>query len=196
MQIVNIKLKGQTPIMLVADTLADPLNPLTQAHKALTSIRGKNKTEDILREIAKSQYVNGIYWNEDLNVYVPNQNIRASMIGGAKFNKKGADFKRAVQIVGNKTKLIYDGPKTPEGLWKNLNFRDVRTVVVNRSKVMAYRAIIPNWTLSFQIAYDEDMVNLDSIQDALTKAGRFVGLCGYRIENGGGFGSFEVEIMT
>ena len=41
--------------------VANPLNPLAQAHKALTSIRGKNKTEDILREIAKSQYVNGIY---------------------------------------------------------------------------------------------------------------------------------------
>ena len=54
MEIITVKLTGTRPLLMHADVFADPLNPLTKAHKALTSKR-KN-TDDDHEAIAKSEW--------------------------------------------------------------------------------------------------------------------------------------------
>jgi len=41
MAIIKLKVVGESPLLLQADTLVDPLNPLTKAHKEITSKRKK-----------------------------------------------------------------------------------------------------------------------------------------------------------
>jgi len=196
MQSVQLQLTGTSPLMLVADTLADPLNPATILHKKLTSIRGKAKTEEVIYRIAHSQYTNGVYYDEDIGVHIPAQNIKASIVDGAKFNRMGAPFMRSTIMMERKIKLDYEGPKTPEGLWKKgKEFLDVRSVVVSTSKIMAYRCIIPDWSLTFILGYDEGTLDLDQIETALKRAGNQIGLGGYRIAKGGGFGGFDYKIL-
>ena len=60
MKIISIKLIGTSGLLQSCDRLADPLDPATIEHKKLTAIRGKAKTFDIIREIAKSQYINSV----------------------------------------------------------------------------------------------------------------------------------------
>ena len=44
MAIIKLKVVGVSPMLMQADTLVDPLNPLTKAHKEITGKR--KKTDD------------------------------------------------------------------------------------------------------------------------------------------------------
>jgi hypothetical protein len=57
------------------------------------------------------------------------------------------------------------------------------------AKIMRYRPIFRNWSLSATVVVNEDVVNINEVKKALIDAGSLIGLGDYRPR----FGRFNVE---
>jgi hypothetical protein len=191
MKQLNLKITGTSPLLLSCDKLANPILPETKAHKTLTSKR--LKTDDDHDAIAKSQWNGLMYWDEDKKeVYLPSQNIRAALVGGAKLNKLGMQVKRGTLMLEEKITLDYGKKLTKVQLWDQ-GYIDSRSVVVSSARVICYRPKFPiGWSLSFALQYDETILDEQQLIQAFENAGAFVGIGGFRPEKGGVFGRFDI----
>jgi len=194
MRTVKIKITGTSPLLQSCDRLADPLDKATIAHKKLTAIRGKAKTDDIIKEIAKSQYINSIYWDDKIGVVIPTVNLKKCLESGAKLSRNGDKVRKGVMMFDENVALEYGEKLTRDQLWDAGNkYLDKRSVVVGQSKVMCYRPKFTDWSLIVEIHYDPDIIEKDWIIDYLNAAGSYIGLGGFRPEKNGMFGRFEAS---
>ncbi len=187
MEHIKLKIVGTSPLMMHADTFADPLKPATRAHKELTAKR--KKTDDDHRAIARSEFIGGCYWNKADGFYIPGQNLDATFLAGAKLQKAGVLWKRGCLVLENCVKLLFDGPSTPDALWEDSRFRDVRGVKVGTAKVMRYRPVFDTWAAELTVAVNTDVLNLDEAKKAIEDGGALIGTCEFRPR----FGRFEVS---
>lgn len=139
MEAIKIKATGTSPLMMHADTLANPLATATKAHKELTGKR--KKTEDDHLAIARSEFISGCYWSEQSGFFIPGQNFDATFLAGAKLQKLGTHWKRGALVLENRVRLLHDGPGTPDELWESPAHVDCRGVKVGTAKVMRYRPV-------------------------------------------------------
>jgi hypothetical protein len=189
MEQLRLKITGTSPLMMHSDRLANPLLTETKAHKALTSKR--KKTEDDHVSIAKSEFIAGCYWTKEEGFYIPGQNLDATFLGGAKLSKLGTHWKRGALVLEQKVKLQHDGAGTPEQLWEDTRFVDVRGVKVGTAKVMRYRPVFLAWAAELTVAINETVLDIGEAKKAMTDAGRLIGTCEYRPR----FGRFEVAYV-
>lgn len=189
METIKIKATGTHPLMMHADTLANPLNASTKLHKELTSKR--KKTEEDHLAIARSEFLSGCYWSARDGFYIPGQNFDATFLAGAKLQKLGTHWKRGALVLENKVKLLHAGPSTPEALWEDESFRDCRGVKVGTAKIMRYRPIFLEWAAELTLTVNTDVLNLQEAKKAIEDAGALIGVCEYRPR----FGRFEVAYV-
>lgn len=189
MEQIKIRVTSATPLMMHADTLANPLAPVTKVHKELTSKR--KKTEDDHLAIARSEFIAGCYWDAADGFYVPGQNFDATFLAGAKLQKNGVRWKRGVLVLENHVKLRHDGPATPEALWEDPAHVDCRGVKVGAAKLMRYRPIFLDWAAELTVAINTDVMDVQEVKKAVEDAGALIGVCEYRPR----FGRFEVAYV-
>jgi len=188
MRTLKVKITGKAPLLMHSDRFANPLDPLTKAHKELTGKR--KKTDEDHLSIARSEFIGGCYYNKASGFFIPAQNLDACLIAAAKLQKLGVKFKQGVQVVEDE--LLLDGfsNKTPDELWENLDHVDVRGVKVGQAKVMRYRPIFRKWSTSATVAFNEEVVSESDVRKAVMDAGALIGLGDYRPR----FGRFNVEV--
>jgi len=188
MEQITVTLKNNGPMLMHSDKLSNPLDPATKAHKVLTSKR--KKTDDDYEAIAKSEWLSSLYYSDDIGVYIPMQNIRKSLIEGARFNKLGKHVERGVVFMDSRSKLKYSGPKDPEKLWESGKFTDARSVRVSQARLIRFRPIFTEWqTEDIEILFNPAVIDNADIMAAWTNAGNMVGLGDYRPL----FGKYTVE---
>lgn len=187
MEMLTLKLTGTSPLMMHSDRLANPLAPETKLHKSLTSKR--KKTDDDHLAIAKSEFISGAYYSEKCGIYIPGQNFDATFLAGAKLQKLGTRWKRGAVVMTDKSKLLYDGPKTPQGLWEDTRFVDCRGVKVGTAKIMRYRPIFSEWACELELSFNSDVIDESEVKKAISDAGALIGVCEYRPR----FGRFMVQ---
>ena len=187
LETIKVEITGTRPLLMHSDKFADPLNPLTKAHKELTGKR--KKTDEDHEAIARSEWIGGMYIDEK-GPYLPGVNVEAALIAGAKLSKLGTQLKRSVEIMDEKCHLIFDGPKSPDALW-DAGFYDARSVKVGTARLMRYRPMFRNWAASCEIAYDPESINRDQIIKCFEDGGTYCGVGDYRPK----FGRFSVEVM-
>lgn len=190
MKQLDLRITGTSPLLHSCDKLADPLDPATIAHKELTSKR--KKTEDDHLAIARSQWQGGLYFDNEIGVYMPTQNFRAALVGGGKLNKLGMQIKRGTMLLEDRVPLEYGAKLTIDQLWEQ-RYIDRRSVVVGTARVMAYRPKFTNWSCELALLYDESTLDENQIMQSAENAGKFCGIGGFRPEKGGVFGRFVVE---
>lgn len=184
---IKARITGTRPLLMHSDKFADPLNPLTKAHKALTSKR--KKTDEDHEAIAKSEWLGGLYIDEK-GPYLPGVNVEAALIGGGKLSKLGTQLKRSVEIMDERCHIEYDGPKDAERLW-DAGFYDARSVKVQTARLMRYRPIFRKWSAIVEIAFDPDTINREQVVKCLEDGGQYCGVGDYRPK----FGRFTVEVL-
>lgn len=184
---IKVKITGIRPLLMHSDKFANPLDPLTKAHKELTSKR--KKTDEDHEAIAKSEWLGGLY-SDDSGPYLPGVNIESCLVAGGKLSKLGTQLKRSVEVMDEKCHLIYDGPKSPEALWK-AGFYDVRSIKVPGARLMRYRPMFRQWACVVEIAFDPDSINREQVVKCLEDGGQYCGVGDYRPK----FGRFSVEVM-
>lgn len=133
------------------------------------------------------------YWtinpkNKKKELYIPSEWILRSMINASSFQKIGKASAKTIlagSVFINPDKIL---------LGTDQYEIDIRTVVIQRMRVVKARPQISNWKASFVIDYNEDMVgNPDVLFDILTQAGQRVGVGDFRPQRSGSFGTFVIE---
>jgi hypothetical protein len=184
-----LRLIGATPLVMHSDRLADPLDDYT---KAVKEISGKTtKTEADHLELGKREFVGGLYYNPEVGVYIPAENIHKCLIESARRQKLGKHVERGVLVDVQHVPLQYDGPQTPEALWDNPAHRYRKSVGVGKKRIMRTRPMFPAWELEIPLVVDETVLDGHVLAQIVEEAGRYVGLCERRPM----FGKFDAELI-
>jgi len=193
---VRLKLKGVTPLLQHSARLSDPLNPIAKAMKEISGKR--KKTEADLLQMAKLEWRGSLYVDQEGNVILPAESIKAALIGGAKKEKSGPQARGGTFIFGSPI-LEHDARnESVEDLWKDGESRNVHrvSVKVNSSRVMRTRPQFHDWSAEFDIHYDTSQAHESDIFRWLETAGRIIGIGDWRPEKSGNFGRFTVEMVS
>ena len=170
--------KGITPLIMHSCKCVNPLNPISKELKKYTS--KKNKTDEDLIKISDLEWQSGAYWDNEIGLYIPGENVEATLRNGAKAFKKGSDFSKYVNVTEPYIKFYYGEDLTKEELIQNYKYRDVRPMNVQRSKVLRTRPRFDQWNITFNLLYDETKIDIDTIINVLEYSGNYIGLCDSR----------------
>jgi hypothetical protein len=179
----SYQITGVKPLLMHNDQLADPFNEFTQKIKSLS--KGRNKSDDTLKELARLEWFGGLYVS-DGKPCIPGEIMEAVMANAAKEIKKGKKALGAIECPDN-FPLEYDGPKDPEKLWGDQNFRLSTLAVVDRKRILRTRPRFNSWKANIKIYYDATVFNDSEIDQLIEIAGQ-KGLMDWRPK----FGQFEV----
>lgn len=189
MENIKFKISGTAPIMMHRDTLANPLNPLTKAHKEMTGKR--KKTDEDHELIALSEWKASVYHDEAEGPYIPGIAVESMLVEAAKLQKLGKTFTRGVMVMEEICPLKYSGPRGLKELIGNPEFTDCRSVRVQLAKVMRYRPIFRHWSADVTVAFNPELTNAADVIKAMKDGGDMIGLLDYRPR----FGRFTTETL-
>jgi len=185
---VVIQISGTTPLIMHNAQLADPLNKFTVALRELTKKR--IKTEDDLAEMARREWVGGLYYDREIGPYIPGQNIERSLLDAARMHKRGKSIERGVFVTSNENAILYDGPRDVESLLNDENYRLTVSVKVGQQRVMRCRPMFRSWALGATLYVDESQLELGDLKMIAENAGKFIGLGDWRPR----YGRFTSEV--
>ena len=139
----------------------------------------------------------GTYRDSDGNLYLPCIFFRQALVSAGKGRKIGKQFattlfKGSVFDADRGVPLV--NPSTGEIIEEYAI--DERPVVIGKARVLRARPRFDEWSADVLLDYDEEAIQPAEILDALTAAGKRVGVGDYRAEKGGWFGRFRVEGFT
>ena len=182
MKTLRVIWKGITPLIMHSCKCVNPLHPIAKELKKYTS--KKNKTEEDLNIISDLEWKAGAYWDDEIGLYIPGENVEATIQNGAKANKKGKDIQKYVDVKDLYIPFNYGENLTLDELVSKYEYRDTRPMNVQRSKVIRTRPRFDQWNITFTLVYNEDKIDLDTIVNAIEYAGQYVGLCDSRPKYG------------
>lgn len=161
MNSVTLKLTGLTPLLLHNGRGADPLDQYSKAIKAISG--KKKKTEEDLEEMARLEHEQGMYLTKGkdgkLRPCLPTFVLEATAVSGAKKSKDGQRAKAGIAIL--KDAIIETGKDLSnlKELWKDESYRLRAAVKVGMSKVMRTRPKFDNWSVTFEVNYNPELLN-------------------------------------
>lgn len=179
-QKLSFKIEGIAPLMMHNGRLADPDDPYSRAMKAITSNR--KKTDADLEELARLEFLGGLYLNDDERIIIPGFVFEASLIGkggAARKERMGKEAAAALWVTQDFL-LIYDGPQEPNELWKDKQFVNQSMVRVQSSKVKRTRPFFQDWGAEIVVEFNDNLINEEQVRRWVEVAGEQVGLCDWR----------------
>lgn len=188
MKNLKVTWKGISPLIMHSCQCVNPLHPIAKELKKYTS--KKNKTDEDLVKISDLEWEAGAYWKDEMGLYIPAENVEATIINGAKANKKGKDIQKYVDVTDLYIPFEYGEDLTKEELIQNYEYRDTRIMTVMRSKILRTRPRFDQWVIEFNLRYNEEKIDIETIINAMEYAGLYVGLCDSRPK----YGKFSVVI--
>lgn len=186
---VRMTLEGTAPLLCHNVRLANPLDPIVRAMKEISSKR--KKTDEDLERLARLEFEGGLYLDE-AGPYIPGANVEKCLVEAGRITRQGKQVERGLFVTDMEVPLLYRGPRDPEGLWADLNFRSMMSVRVGMARVMRCRPIFSEWRLEVNATMDPAQLNLDTLETILTDAGQMVGLAEHRPRYGRFVGTVEV----
>lgn len=136
-----------------------------------------------------SEFENSYYRNEREEIAIPCRIIKACIVNGAIMTNgvcSKAELKRGLRVMG------YTAPLKGKNLKPQM---DCRIVLNNGTPDVRSRAVIAaGYTFDFVVQFPVTLTP-DKIVAALEGAGSAIGLCDWRPENGGDYGTFGVEVL-
>lgn len=196
----NIHLKSLSPFIMHKDTLADPLHPLKKQMSQITSI--KKKTDEHHLAIARLEWEAGLYYDEEIGMYISSKMMMGAIKAAARSEKKGKDTKCITIDCALGIPIIGYEKITPDELWKIVNKKGeqvhvfTENVTVQRAKVKRTRPIFPKWEVSFDVYLNTEIMEERDFKTILERAGLYMGIgeCRPQLVTGT-YGRFTIENM-
>jgi len=190
MKTMKVKWTGIRPLVMHNGLMADPTNPLVRRIKEITSKGSKKLTESDYEERDRLEWDAGLYWDETDGIIVPSDNIERCIQLGAQKSRIGKDVQAAVFCSAPHISVDYSGPKDKDKMFADPRFTLRKGVAVQKARIIRIRPMIPTgWSLSFDVEFDDSIVNPKNLLKAMNDAGSLVGLGDWRPK----FGRFLVE---
>ena len=189
----TITISGRAPGLIQHNGAAglDTRSAIAKEIASITSKKGSNRTEsddDRLRELECQR---GLWLDRSGAPTVPAAAVRAVIETGARKRKQGPLVREGL-IITEVVSFDYDRDAlgtTVEEIGRNAQL--TVGVVVNRARVLRTRPLFPEWSLTFGVEADVELVDADQLADWLDIAGRRIGLGDWRPERSGNYGRFE-----
>lgn len=169
--------------------LADNSDPYVEKMKEITSKR--KKTDADHEEMARLEFLGGLYLGENDEPVIPSHVMEAVIIGrggSARMERMGKESAAALWVIED-APLLYDGPKDPHKLFEDKRFVSQAMVAVQRNKVKRTRPIFKKWAADIAVEFNENLIDEESVRRWVEVAGEQVGLMDWRPR----FGRFEVQ---
>jgi hypothetical protein len=190
MKTMKVKWSGIRPLVMHNGLMADPTNSVVRRIKEITSKGSKKLTDADYEERDRLEWEAGLYWDEADGVIVPSDNIERCIQLGAQKSRIGKDVQAAVFCSAAHVAVDYSGPKDKDKMYADPRFTLRKGVAVQKARIIRIRPMIPTgWSLSFDIEFDDSIVNPKNLLKAMADAGSLVGLGDWRPK----FGRFLVE---
>lgn len=175
MKKIKVEIVGETPLLMNS--------PQAMIEQAMGSNLTKvTKKRDMVKDAEKLAYK-----TSKGELYIPAEAIKGSMVNASAYKKAGKYALRPF-IAG----AVMIKP-TQIGLGTKIYELDIRTVVIQKARVVKARPMLENWKASFEIWYNEELLNdPDTIRVCLEEAGGRVGILDFRPQKLGNFGMFKV----
>lgn len=161
------------------------VSPILMHNFAASGVEGlKNMTPEEQAEYST-------YRKEDTReLCVPSANLQRCLVSAASFSKgKGRATLSKTVAACVFVDPVYLGLGTTE-------FEvDKRSVVVpaTRGRIMRYRPRINEWSVAFELEWDDTLISANQMRRIVDDAGALVGLLDFRPERKGPFGRFVVS---
>lgn len=185
MKTLRFEVKGRCPLLMHNGELADPLNETSKKIKLISSKR--KKTDEDYEEMARLEWFGGLYLNKDKQIIIPSLVTEAAILAGAAKDKNKSTFKPSFMVDSDEL-LVYPGSKNINELFQDKNYWYTTSVKIGQARVMRTRPIFNNWSYGFTAIYDNQMIQIDTLIQAIEKAGQLIGIGDYRPK----FGRFEI----
>lgn len=179
------KLTSSAPLIMHNGQLANPLNKWAKSMKQITSKR--NKTDADHEEMARIEFLGSLYMSTEGPV-IPANCIEGTLVNAAKKRREGGVAKSGM-FCDTHARLEYAGPRLAEELWKDEQFRLASLVKVGTAKVVRTRPIFREWSAVIAVTYDDEQINLSSVNEWVKIGGSIVGFLDWRPK----YGRYEAE---
>jgi len=190
MKMLHVTMYGTSPLIMHSPKCVNPLHPIARRMKEYTSKR--KKTEEDLLTISDLEWEAGVYWDDTVGLYIPNECIAATLINGAKMHKLGANVKKYCHVQTLMAPLDIGEVQDYDRLKSDVRYRDTRDVCVQRARVNRTRPRFNTWKTEFDMTYEDDKIDIGDIALAFANAGDYVGICEMRDR---GYGKFVADIQ-
>lgn len=162
---INFKIEGVVPLLMANNQAANPLNHYAKAMKEITKKR--TKTDDDHARLSDIEWETHLYLNTEKRVVIPGRVIEGA-ISKAAGKVKAKDAVKAGVICPDDPRLIYKGPQDLDKLRADPRFRDVRACrPQGKTTVMRSRPIFDEWSLEFELLYDPEEINPETLVQIL-----------------------------
>ena len=99
MKNLKVTWKGISPLIMHSCKTVNPLHPISKEIRKLNDKpRGQKLTEEELERLSDLEWEAGCYWQDGIGLYIPGENIEATLRNGGKSFKKGKDFEKYVSV--------------------------------------------------------------------------------------------------
>jgi len=190
----ELTVEGTRPIILSNPCTVDPLGPHAAAIKYYTGLK-KNRNEHALRRL--NWLFSGYWLNEGEFFYgaeldgdsrfegfsdpfLPAQNLQRCIRDGATAWKLGKDTKRAIVVEGD-APIQYDGPRDALQMYQDSRYMSVSPT---GRGTMAVRVRIPQWSASYSMLVNDEIIDPMTLAKILDRAGIAEGLGTWRPMHG------------
>ena len=194
----RVTIKGIRPIIMHNGAAGlDTRSPANIEKAEIARKRGSNRTEVDDMRIRELECQTSLWLDEGGAPTIPPGAIRAVIETGARKLKQGPQVREGM-IVMEVESFDYDRDQygtTVEELGKSVQF--TTAVVVQRSRILRTRARFNDWSCTFAVDVDDELIDATQLGSWLDIAGRRIGLGDWRPEKSGDCGRFEtVSIGT
>jgi len=202
MEQIKFQLVGETALLMHNNRLANPLDKYSQ--EISTKSGKRKKTIEDIWELARIEWEGGLYFY-DGEIKLPARVINKCFERGATKQKNGMLWKTGCFLEDDYCPLDYKGKKISveeveevpnpalDSYFDKHMFQAM--VKVGTASILRTRPLFEGWSCFVTVMYDNSVMNKESLVQAAKDAGRLVGLCDWRMEKGGQFGRFSVEVV-
>lgn len=194
MKSLTVQIKGIEPLLINNPQGVDPFNKYTREKSEFMSKR-KKTDEDILK-IREIEIEEKLYFDEKIGVWIPATWITAAIAAQswAKAKIKKADIRSCVFVNESKIKLNYAGMdkvKTKTDIVKNEMFHTVLNLKQGQVRVCKAAPIFNDWSVEFEILFDDTIINASAIKNLIEIAAKFGGFGDFRPTYGRALATFK-----
>jgi hypothetical protein len=198
MKTLIVEVEGIRPLILHNGQSADPLNPYAKELKRLSKKR--TKTDDDHKAIADLEWEAGLYWEDEIGVYMPSDNIFTAFQEACKKVKLGRQSIAAFVDHELGVSLEFDGNGRMEEMRKDPRFIFRKPVTIGQSRVMRTRPRIPTgWKATIRFLLDGNLMDQEQFEEVMHICGNIIGWGDYRPsapKKPGPYGRFQVLRIT
>ncbi len=193
----EVKIQGIKPIIQNNGAAGlDTRSPANIEKKEINGKRGSNRTITDEERHQELECQISLYLDEKGTPTIPEAAIRSCIESAARKLKQGPQVREGL-LVTEVVSFDYDRERygtTVDRLGKSTQF--TVPVRVKQNRVLRTRAKFDEWSLTFRLDTDEELVDQAQLASWLDIAGRRIGLGDWRPEKSGIYGRFETVCIN